>query len=75
MVEYSFIPAVGRKREVDLCEFKASLVYRASSRAARDTQRNPVWKNKANNNKEKKFPNNLKKEGLILVWSLVGTVQ
>ena len=25
-------PALGRQRQVDLCEFKASLVYRASSR-------------------------------------------
>ena len=29
---------------MDLCEFKASLVYRASSKSARDTQRNPVSK-------------------------------
>jgi hypothetical protein len=29
---------------VDLCEFKASLVYRVSSRTARATQRNPVSK-------------------------------
>jgi ribosomal protein L12E/L44/L45/RPP1/RPP2 len=27
---------------VDLCEFQANLVYRASSRTARATQRNPV---------------------------------
>jgi hypothetical protein len=27
------------------CEFKASLVYRVSSRTARATQRNPVSKN------------------------------
>jgi hypothetical protein len=27
---------------MDLCEFKASLLYRVSSRTARDTQRNPV---------------------------------
>ena len=27
---------------MDLCEFKASLVYRASSRTTRDTKRNPV---------------------------------
>ena len=37
------IPAHGRQRQVDLCEFEASLVYRASSRTARAvTQRNPV---------------------------------
>jgi hypothetical protein len=34
----------GRSRQIS--EFKASLVYRVSSRIARDTQRNPVWKNK-----------------------------
>ena len=28
------IPAHGRKRQVDLCEFKASLLYRVSSRPA-----------------------------------------
>jgi hypothetical protein len=32
----------GRQRQVDLCELKASLIYRASSRTARATQRNPV---------------------------------
>ena len=35
-----------RQRQADLCEFKASLVYRASSRTARATQRNPVLKKK-----------------------------
>jgi hypothetical protein len=29
---------------VDLCEFKASLIYRVSSRTARATQRNPDLK-------------------------------
>jgi hypothetical protein len=32
----------GRGRRIS--EFKASLVYRVSSRTARATQRNPVWK-------------------------------
>ena len=37
------IPALRRQRQVDLCEFEASLVYKASSRTARAvTQRNPV---------------------------------
>jgi hypothetical protein len=31
---------------VDLCEFKASLVYRVSSSIARATQRNPASKQK-----------------------------
>jgi hypothetical protein len=36
------ISALGRQRE--LCEFKASLVYKASSGTARVMQRNPVSK-------------------------------
>ena len=31
------IPALGRQRQEDLCEFEASLVYRVSSRTARAT--------------------------------------
>jgi hypothetical protein len=43
----SLIPALGRQRQVYLCEFKASLGYKANSRAASAvTQRNPVLKNK-----------------------------
>ena len=39
------IPALGRQRQGDLCEFEVSLVYTASSRTARAvTQRNPVLK-------------------------------
>jgi hypothetical protein len=30
---------LGRQRQEDLCEFKASLVYRVSSRTARATQK------------------------------------
>ena len=41
------ILALGRQGQVDLCEFKASLVYKESSRTARAvTERNPVLKNK-----------------------------
>ena len=40
------IPAFWRQRQLDLCEFKVSLVYRVSSRTAMDTQRNPVSKYK-----------------------------
>ena len=38
------VPTLRRQRQVDLCQFEASLVYRVSSRAARTTQRNPVSK-------------------------------
>jgi hypothetical protein len=37
-------PTLRSQRQADLCEVKASLVYRVSSRAARATQRNPVLK-------------------------------
>jgi hypothetical protein len=42
------IPALKRQRQrqADLCEFEASLVYRASSRTARATQRNPISESK-----------------------------
>ena len=36
------IPALGRQRQADLCEFGARLVYRVSSRTANATQRNHV---------------------------------
>jgi hypothetical protein len=36
------IPALGRQRHVDVCEFKANLVCRVNSRTARATQRNTV---------------------------------
>ena len=38
------VPAPGRQRQVNFCEFKASLIYRVSSRITKDTQRNPVKK-------------------------------
>ena len=37
-----------------ICEFEASLVYRVSSRTARDTQRNPVSKKKKSERKKRK---------------------
>jgi hypothetical protein len=39
------MPALRKPKQADLCEFKASLIYRASSRTARATQRNTVLKN------------------------------
>jgi hypothetical protein len=48
------IPTFGRQRQrqVDLCEFEDSRVYRVSSRTAWATQRNPVSKNKAKQTKK-----------------------
>ena len=39
------VPTLRGQSQV-ICEFKASLVYRASSRTGRATQRNPVVENK-----------------------------
>lgn len=35
LMAYAFIPALERKSQVDLCEFKARLVYIENSRPAR----------------------------------------
>ena len=40
------IPALGRLRYVDFCQFKDSLVFRVSSRTAKDTQRTCLKKPK-----------------------------
>ena len=46
------IPALGKQRQADLCEFKVSLVYRRNSRTARlVTLRNPVSGNKTKQTK------------------------
>ena len=52
------VSALGRQRQVDLCEFKASLVYRLSSRTTRVTQKNPVLKNKNPNKQTNKQKTN-----------------
>ena len=46
MVAPAFHPRT--QRQVDLCEFEASLAYGASSRTARATQRNPISEEKKN---------------------------
>jgi hypothetical protein len=53
MVAHSFNPST-REAEAGEFEFKASLVYKVSSRTARATQRNPVLKQ----NKTKQHNNN-----------------
>jgi hypothetical protein len=52
VVACAFISALRRQTQEDLCEFKASLVYRVSSRTAKATQRNPVSKNKTKNSEK-----------------------
>lgn len=39
IVVYTLIPASMRQKQVDLCEIKASLVYRMSSRTAKAIER------------------------------------
>lgn len=48
VVAHTFNPSTRRQRQADLHEFKASLVYRAISRTAGATQRNPVLKKLTN---------------------------
>ena len=40
------ISTLGRQRQMDIYKFKANLIYRASSRTTKATQRDPVLKNK-----------------------------
>jgi hypothetical protein len=49
------MPALGRQTQEDLCEFKASLIYRVSSRTTRATQRKIYLEiqNKTKQNKTK----------------------
>ena len=48
------IPAHGRQRQVDLSEFEASLIYKASLRTVRTVkQRNPVLTNQKGKKKER----------------------
>ena len=54
VVAFIIIPALGKQKQADLCEFVASLVYRGSSRTARATQRNPASKNKEKRREEKR---------------------
>jgi hypothetical protein len=51
------IRALERQRQARIYEFKASLVYRVSSRTAKTAQRNSVSK-KQTNNKNKKAKKN-----------------
>lgn len=45
--------ALGRQRQLDFCEFEATLAYRASSRPATATQRDPVSKGKTSKQTKK----------------------
>ena len=70
------IPALGRQKLADLCEFEASLVYRSSSRTARATLRNLILKRKKKEqNKKQKKKEERKKEKLkIKVVAILGDI-
>jgi hypothetical protein len=48
---HTLVPALKRQRQASLCEFKASLLYRNSSKTARATQWNPVSNKQTNKQK------------------------
>ena len=48
------ISALGRQKQVGLCEFEAGLVYKMSSRTARATQRNLVLRKKKKKKKKER---------------------
>lgn len=50
----------GRQKQEDLCEFKASLIYKTSFRTARATKRNSVSKTNNRQTKAKNLPLGLK---------------
>jgi hypothetical protein len=52
VVVNTFNPSTWEAEVGDLCELEASLVYRGSSRIAKATQRNSVWKNLKNKQAE-----------------------
>jgi hypothetical protein len=56
----------GRGRWIS--EFEASLVYRVSSRTARDTQRNPALKNQKKERKKKKEKKRSPEAGEMAQW-------
>ena len=69
MVAHAFNPSRGRQ----ISEFKASLVYKVSSKTARATQRNPVSKTKNQKPKTKNQNKTKKRETLDLIPSTPDT--
>jgi hypothetical protein len=63
----------GKGRQIS--EFKASLVYKVSSRTAGDIQRNPVSKKQKQNKKQKKKERKQKTKGTSLIFPFSFTYQ
>jgi hypothetical protein len=62
----------GRERQIS--EFKASLIYRVSSRTVRATERNPVTKNKNKNKTKQKQKKNKNSQHLKPSVQVPGTI-
>ena len=61
------ISALRSKKQADLCEFEANLVYKVSFRTSRTvTQRNPVSKTKQTNKQTINIDKSMKKKTLRL---------
>jgi hypothetical protein len=57
IISLALIPGIRRQRRVGVCELEASQGYRASSRTARATRKNPVLRNQNQNQKKPNQPN------------------
>ena len=55
VVAHTFNPSTWRQRQADLCEFEASLVYRASSRTGSKATEKPCLDKTAKKEKESKI--------------------
>jgi hypothetical protein len=77
VVAHAFNPSTWEAEAGRFSEFKASLVYRVSSRTARATQRNPVSKNKTKqtNKQKQKTQTNKQNQPLFKGWRDGSTVK
>lgn len=77
MAEHILNPAFRTQRQVDLCTFKASLVYIVRSRKARATLRSPVSKYNSNKHVPKEniqLVNNVKACSVSLVGGKINII-
>ena len=56
------IPAFRRQKQMNLCEFETSLVYRVSSRTAKTTEIKPISKNRKRRTRRKEEEEGEKEE-------------
>ena len=73
MVAQAFNPSTPECRGRWISEFEANLVYKVSSRKARAIQRNPVSKNKPNQNQNQTKPTNQTNKKTPTKYSIHGS--